>query len=107
MKEFQRTISIPAIPSRVPSPVCLSEGMIGIAKNGVPIYNPYTSKCCDSGKNVDEKCMYIFSTIQKLFKNGEASGRDEEIYLKEHDHGTSVIESSHHPNFRALAEEPK
>ena len=26
-------------------------GAIGFAINGVPIYNPYDSQCCDAGKN--------------------------------------------------------
>jgi len=31
--------------------MCLSKGVIGVAVNGIPIYNPLTpSDCCNSGK---------------------------------------------------------
>ena len=30
-------------------PLCLPDGPIAIAINGIPIYNPYSSDCCMSG----------------------------------------------------------
>ena len=41
---------VPKNPEFADTPGCLNMGPIGVAINGVPIYNPYTRNCCDAGE---------------------------------------------------------
>lgn len=40
-------ISIPKVPTIMEEPECAGNGIVGIAKNGVPIYNSVGADCCD------------------------------------------------------------
>ena len=39
-------------PKLASKPSCLPMGPIGLALNGVPIFNPFTMTCCDAGDDV-------------------------------------------------------
>jgi len=50
---------VPKNPEIATEPGCLNMGPIGVAINGVPIYNPYTRTCCDAGStelNLFDEC---------------------------------------------------
>jgi len=50
---------VPKSPERSDTTKCLPMGPIGVAINGVPIYNPYTLTCCDAGTaelNLFDEC---------------------------------------------------
>merc|ERR1719457_492056 len=50
---------VPKNPEFADTPGCLNMGPIGVAVNGVPIYNPYTRNCCDAGAeelNLFDEC---------------------------------------------------
>jgi len=50
---------VPKNPEFADTPGCLNMGPIGVAINGVPIYNPYTRNCCDAGAeelNLFDEC---------------------------------------------------
>jgi len=40
-------LSIPKVPTIMEEPECAGNGIVGIAKNGVPIYNSVGGDCCD------------------------------------------------------------
>ncbi|XP_019629823.1 PREDICTED: uncharacterized protein LOC109474048 [Branchiostoma belcheri] len=45
------TWRIPVTPTRASSPGCLGQGPIGMAVNGIPIYNPFNRDCQDAVTN--------------------------------------------------------
>ncbi|XP_039254745.2 uncharacterized protein LOC120331687 [Styela clava] len=40
---------IPKNPTQASTTTCLPQGPIGLALNGVPMFNPYSIQCCDTG----------------------------------------------------------
>ncbi|XP_078608715.1 uncharacterized protein LOC144880451 [Branchiostoma floridae x Branchiostoma japonicum] len=51
LTEQSHTFRIPVTPTTASTPGCLGMGPIGMAVNGVPIYNPFNRECQDAVEN--------------------------------------------------------
>nr|XP_039270308.1 uncharacterized protein LOC120345010 [Styela clava] len=75
IKPVSVKIEVPFQPSVIPvnPKICLPPGIIGLTITGIPIYNPYTSDCCNAALveknkldgcwgNMDENNQYYYNT---------------------------------------------
>ena len=53
---------IPKNPTQASTTTCLPQGPIGLALNGVPMFNPYSIQCCDTGNLIKTSKKNLIKT---------------------------------------------